>query len=478
MPRKPGSNWLMPIGSAEPIAISVPGSGFPVKDFLTLNREPIGTKDSHMIDRYMPEDFAKIWSEENMFRTWLRVELEVCRVLAEKGWIPKESMETIERKADFSVARIKEIENITHHDLIAFTTSVAEHVGPDSRFIHWGLTSTDVVDTARGLQLKQASEKILIAVDELRKAIAERAEQHRRTLMMGRTHGVHAEVTTFGLKLAVWYDEMRRNRERMERAAETVSVGKLSGAVGTFAHLDPDVEAIVCERMGLKPAPVSTQTLQRDRHAEFLCTIAIVGSSLDKFATEIRHLQRTEVREAEEPFAAGQKGSSAMPHKRNPIKCEQISGLSRLLRGYAVTALEDVALWHERDISHSSAERVILPDATSVLCYMLRAMAKIVSRMVVYPERMLKNIELMRGLAYSGQLLLDLTRKGVAREEAYRWIQRCSMKVWDEDKDFLQVLQEDPDITQVLSREEIRSVVNPELQLRNVDAIFSRVFTK
>jgi adenylosuccinate lyase len=430
-----------------------------------------------MIDRYMPEDFAEIWSEENMFRTWLRVELEVCRVLAEKGWIPKDSMETIERKADFSVARIKEIENITHHDLIAFTTSVAEYVGPDSRYIHWGLTSTDVVDTARGLQLKQASEKILVAIDELRKTIAERAQQHRRTLMMGRTHGVHAEVTTFGLKLAVWYDEMRRNRERMERAAEAVSVGKLSGAVGTFAHLDPDVEAIVCERMGLKPAPVSTQTLQRDRHAELLCTIAIVGSSLDKFATEIRHLQRTEVREAEEPFAVGQKGSSAMPHKRNPIKCEQISGLSRLLRGYAVTAMEDVALWHERDISHSSAERVILPDATSVLCYMLRAMAKIVSRMVVYPERMLKNIELTRGLAYSGQLLLDLTRKGVAREEAYRWIQRCSMKVWDEDKDFLQVLQEDPDIAQVLSRKEIRSVVNPELQLRNVDAIFSRVFT-
>jgi adenylosuccinate lyase len=429
-----------------------------------------------MIDRYMPEDFAKIWSEENMFRTWLRVELEVCRVLAEKGWIPKDSMETIERKADFSVARIKEIENITHHDLISFTTSVAEYVGPDSRYIHWGLTSTDVIDTARGLQLKQASEKILVAIDELRKTIAERAQQHRRTIMMGRTHGVHAEVTTFGLKLAVWYDEMRRNRERMERAAEAVSVGKLSGAVGTFAHLDPYVEAIVCERMGLKAAPVSTQTLQRDRHAEYLCTIAIVGSSLDKFATEIRHLQRTEVREAEEPFAVGQKGSSAMPHKRNPVKCEQISGLSRLLRGYAVTAMEDVALWHERDISHSSAERVILPDATSVLCYMLRAMTKIVSRMVVYPERMLKNIELTRGLAYSGQLLLDLTRKGVAREEAYRWIQSCSMKVWDEDKDFLQVLQEDPDITQVLSREEIQSVVNPELQLRNVDAIFSRVF--
>jgi adenylosuccinate lyase len=429
-----------------------------------------------MIDRYMPEDFAEIWSEENMFRTWLRVELTVCRILAEKGWIPKASMETIERKAGFSVARIKEIEAVTHHDLIAFTTSVAEHVGPDSRYIHWGLTSTDVIDTARGLQLAQASEKILAAIDELRAVIRERALEHRTTLMMGRTHGVHAEVTTFGLKLAVWYDEMRRNRERMERAAETVSVGKLSGAVGTFAHLGPEVEAAVCERMGLHAAPVSTQTLQRDRHAEYLSTIAIIGSSLDKFATEIRHLQRTEVREVEEPFAAGQKGSSAMPHKRNPVKCEQISGLSRLLRGYAVTALENVALWHERDISHSSAERVILPDATSVVCYMLRAMTKIVARMVVYPERMLKNMELTRGLAYSGQLLLDLARKGVVREDAYRWVQRCSMKVWDEDKDFLRVVEEDPEITRVLSKDEIRSVMNPQLQLRNIDAIFSRVF--
>ena len=429
-----------------------------------------------MIDRYTPQDFAEIWSEDNMFRTWLRVELEVCKVLAEKGWIPEESLENIQSKADFSVARIKEIESVTHHDLVAFTTNVAEHVGPDSRYIHWGLTSTDVVDTARGLQLKQASDKILAAIDELRKVIGDRAQEHRKTLMMGRTHGVHAEVTTFGMKLAVWYDEMRRNRERMKKAAEGVSMGKISGAVGTFAHLDPDVEALVCQRMGLKAAPISTQTLQRDRHAEYLSAIAIVGSSLDKFATEIRHLQRTEVREAEEPFAAGQKGSSAMPHKRNPVKCEQISGLSRVLRGYAVTAMENVALWHERDISHSSAERVILPDATSVLCYMLRAMTKIIAKMVVYPEHMLRNIELTRGLAYSGQLLLDLTRKGVLREDAYRWIQRCAMKVWDEDKDFLRVLQEDPEIAKVLTREEIQSAVNPDHQLRNIDEIFSRVF--
>jgi adenylosuccinate lyase len=429
-----------------------------------------------MIDRYLPKEIAEIWTEDNKFRTWLQVELEVCKVLAEKGWIPRESLTKILEKADFSLARIQEIEQVTHHDLIAFTTSVAEHVGPDSRYIHWGLTSTDVVDTAQALQLRAVNEWILAAIEEFMAVIAARAREHRRTLMMGRTHGVHAEVTTFGLKLAVWYEEMRRNRDRMLRAAETVRVGKISGAVGTFAHLDPDVEDKVCRRLGLAPAAASTQTLQRDRHAEYVCTLAIIGASLDKFATEIRHLQRTEVREVEEPFASGQKGSSAMPHKRNPVKCEQISGLSRLLRGYAVTALENVALWHERDISHSSAERVILPDATGLLCYMLRSMTRIVEGLQVYPERMLKNMELTRGLAYSGQVLLDLTRKGIAREEAYVWIQRCSMRVWDNDIDFLQVLQEDPDISRVLSADGIRAVVNPELQLRNADAIFDRVF--
>ena len=429
-----------------------------------------------MIDRYFPKDVVEIWSEENKFRTWLQVELEVCRVLAEKGWIPRESLDRILEKADFSLARIQEIEQVTHHDLIAFTTSVAEHVGPDARYIHWGLTSTDVVDTAQALQLLAVNAKILAAIEEFMEAVAARAGEHRRTLMMGRTHGVHAEVTTFGLKLAVWYEEMRRNHERMRRAAETVRVGKISGAVGTFAHLDPFVEETVCRRLGLEAARASNQTLQRDRHAEYLCTLAIIGSSLDKFATEIRHLQRTEVREVEEPFAAGQKGSSAMPHKRNPVKCEQISGLSRLLRGYAVTALENMPLWHERDISHSSAERVILPDATGLLCYMLRSMARIIKELQVYPERMIKNMELTRGLAYSGQLLLDLTRRGVSREDAYVWVQRCSMRVWNEDKDFLQILKEDPDITQVLTIEEIRGVVNPDVQLRNVAAIFQRVF--
>lgn len=430
-----------------------------------------------MIQRYFPKDVAEIWSEENKFRTWLRVELEVCKVLAEKGWIPQESLARILEKADFSLARIEEIEQATHHDLIAFTTSVAEHVGPEARYIHWGLTSTDVVDTAQALQLIAVNERIFGAIEEFMDAIRARAHEHRRTLMMGRTHGVHAEVTTFGLKLAVWYEEMRRNRERMRRAAEILRVGKISGAVGTFSHLDPEIEDTVCRRLGLEAARASTQTLQRDRHAEYICTLAILGSSLDKFAMEIRHLQRTEVREVEEPFAAGQKGSSAMPHKRNPVKCEQICGLSRLLRGYVSTALENMPLWHERDISHSSAERVILPDATGLVCYMLRSMTRIMKNLLVYPERMLKNMELMRGLAYSGQLLLDLTRKGIAREEAYVWVQRCSMRVWSEDKDFLQVLEEDPDIMKALSSEEIHAVVNPELQLRNVDAIYQRVFS-
>jgi adenylosuccinate lyase len=429
-----------------------------------------------MIDRYTPEDIGAIWSEENMYRTWLRVEIEVCRVLAEKGWIPAESLASIEKNAAFSVERIHEIEKATHHDLVAFTTSVAEHVGPDSRFVHWGLTSTDVIDTARGLQLREANEKILEAIEQVIDVIRERALEHRKTLMMGRTHGVHAEVTTFGLKLAVWYDEMRRNRERMCRAAEIVRAGKISGAVGTFAHLDPEIEEVVCRRLGLEPAKISTQTLQRDRFAEYLTTIAIIGASLEKYATEIRHLQRTEVREVEEPFAAGQKGSSAMPHKRNPVKCEQICGLARMLRAYSIPALEDVALWHERDISHSSVERVILPDATALLVYMLRSMAKILKSMHVYPERMLKNMELTRGLAYSGQLLLDITRKGISREEAYAWVQRCSMRVWKEDRDFLQILLNDPDITRVLAEDEIQSAVNPEAQLRNVDAIFRRVF--
>jgi adenylosuccinate lyase len=429
-----------------------------------------------MIQRYSPADVRAIWSDENRFRAWLKVEIEACRVLCEKGWIPAEAFEVIERKADFSVTRIDEIEATTHHDLIAFTTSVAEFIGPESRYVHWGLTSTDVVDTAQALQLVEVNGLIVGAIEQLMEVLRRRAFEHKRTVMIGRTHGIHAEVTTFGLKLSVWHDEMRRNLERMRRAAETVRVGKISGAVGAFAHLDPDVEEKVCARLGLRPAPVSTQTLQRDRHAEYLSTLAVIGASLDKFATEIRHLQRTEVREVEEPFAVGQKGSSAMPHKRNPVKCEQISGLSRLLRGYAVTAFDNVALWHERDISHSSAERVILPDATAVVVYLLRAMTRIIDRLVVYPERMKANVELTRGLPFSGQLLLELTRRGALREDAYRWVQRCSMKVWDEGMEFLPLLLADPDISKCLSAEEIRSALEPDTQLRNVDRIFERVF--
>jgi adenylosuccinate lyase len=428
-----------------------------------------------MIDRYLPSDFAAIWSEDNKFRCWLRVEIEVCRALTEKGWVPRDAFEAIESKARFSVPRIREIEHVTHHDLIAFTTCVAESVGPASRYFHWGLTSTDVVDTAQALQVAAANDLLLQAVDDLLETLGRRADEHRHTIMMGRTHGVHAELTTFGLKLLVWYDEMRRNRERLVRACEIMRIGKLSGAVGTFAHLDPDIEATVCERLGLQAAPVSTQTVQRDRHAEYLSTLAVIGSSLDKFATEIRHLQRTEVREVEEPFAEGQKGSSAMPHKRNPVKCEQISGLSRLLRGYATTAFENVALWHERDISHSSAERVILPDATALVGYMLRSTTRIVSGLLVYPDRMRRNMELTRGMAYSGQVLLDLTRRGALREDAYRWVQRASMRVWNEDVDFVRALEQDPDIARFLKPEEIRSALTPEFQLRNVDAIFARV---
>jgi len=430
-----------------------------------------------MIERYLPADMAAIWSDDAKFASWLRVEIEVCEVLAEIGWIPGESMARIREKAGFSIPRIQEIERVTHHDLVAFTTSVAEHVGPDSRYIHWGLTSTDVVDTAQALQLREANQLLVAAACELMDAIRTRAEEHRGTVMMGRTHGVHAEITTFGLKLAVWHSEMRRNLARLRRAAEVMRTGKISGAVGTFAYLDPEVEWKVCERLGLRAARASTQTLQRDRHSEYVATLAIVGSSLEKFATEIRHLQRTEVREVEEPFAAGQKGSSAMPHKRNPVKCEQITGLARLLRGYAATALENGALWHERDISHSSVERVILPDATSILCYQLRLMTRIIRGMVVYPHRMKENIGLTHNLWCSGKLLLDLTRHGVLREQAYVWVQRCAMKVWDEEEDFIKVIQEDRDITGVLAAEEIHSLLDPDHHLRNLDQIFERVFS-
>src|SRR5437016_4042411 len=436
-----------------------------------------------MIARYTRPEMGRIWSDENKFAQWLGVELAASEALADLGEVPRKAAEELRRHAGFDIERIRVIEDEVKHDVIAFTTSVAEKMAAAgkaeaSRWLHFGLTSNDVVDTAQALQLKQASAILLNDLSRLREVLKRRALEFKDTVQIGRTHGVHAEPITFGLKLLIWYEEAGRNLERLRAAAEGVRVGKSSGAVGTFGHIGPEAEACICARLGLAPAPVASQVIQRDRHAAYIAALALVTAGLEKIALEVRHLQRTEVREAEEYFSAGQKGSSAMPHKRNPVTCEQICGLARLLRGYAATALENNALWHERDISHSSAERVILPDATSVLCYMLRSMTRIVRGLVVYPERMLKNLELTRGLAYSGQLLLDLTRKGVLREEAYSWVQRCAMRVWDEDKEFLRVLREDPDIARVLTEEEIRSVVNPELQLRNVDAVFRKVFNQ
>jgi adenylosuccinate lyase len=422
---------------------------------------------------------GKIWTEENKFRKWLQVEIAVCEALAELGEIPIKAVEKIKEKADFSIDRIYEIEKSVKHDVLAFITSVAENVGPkEARYIHWGLTSTDVVDTAQALLLKEASELILAEMERLTWMIRDKALEHKNTVMVGRTHGVHAEVTTFGLKLAIWYDEMQRNLERMQHAAENMRYGKISGAVGTFAHLAPKVEENVCARLGLKYAPVSSQVLQRDSHAEYVTTLAIVASSYDQFATEIRHLQRTEVREVEEPFEQGQQGSSAMPHKRNPVTCEQISGLARVLRGYAQASLENIALWHERDISHSSVERVILPDSTILMHYLTHQLASVLRGLVIYPERMRQNLNLTKGLIFSGQILLELTKKGVSRGEAYTWVQRSAMRVWDEGIDFKRAVLTDPHIPVHLSAPEIEATFDLQNQLKNVDYIFRRVFQR
>ena len=430
-----------------------------------------------MIERYTLPEMGALWSEQNKFQKWLDVELAVCEVHAEMGVIPREAVEEIKRKAAFTVERIREIERTTDHDVIAFTTALAESIGEPARFVHYGLTSSDVVDTANALLLRDACGLLLEKVGALMDVLRRRAFEFKSTPQVGRTHGVHAEPTSFGLTFALWYDETRRNRVRLERAREAVAVGKISGAVGAFAHLDPEVEERVCARLGLKPAPVSTQVIQRDIYAEYLTTLAVVASSLDKFALQIRHWQRTEVREAEEQFKRGQKGSSAMPHKRNPILSERICGMARLLRGYAVTGLEDVALWHERDISHSSAERVVLPDASIALDYMLAKTASLISTLVVYPERMLENLRATRGLVFSGQLLLALTRAGVSRELAYEWVQRNAMKTWDEGGDFRSHVLADADISARLTREEVERVFSLEGYLRNVDAVFARVFT-
>jgi adenylosuccinate lyase len=428
-----------------------------------------------MIERYTLPEMGALWSEQNKFQKWLDVEIAVCEVHADNGVIPRDALEQIKARAAFSVARINEIEKTTNHDVIAFTTNLAESIGEASRFVHYGLTSSDVVDTANALLLRDAADILLKKIDALIDVLKRRALEFKNTPQVGRTHGIHAEPTSFGLTFALWFDEMRRNRERLVRAKSAVAVGKISGAVGAFAHLDPSVEEAVCGRLGIKAAPVSTQVIQRDNYAEYLNTLAVTASSLEKFALNVRHWQRTEVREAQERFTKGQKGSSAMPHKRNPIISERICGMARIVRANSLVGLENIALWHERDISHSSAERVVLPDSSIALDYMLQKAIGLIDGLVVYPERMMENLRLMRGLIFSGQLLLALTNKDVSRETAYEWVQRNAMRVWDEDRAFHELVKADPDITSRLSIEEIDRTFSLDHYLRNVDQIFKRL---
>src|ERR1700740_3671728 len=426
--------------------------------------------------RYTRPEMGGIWSDETRFRTWLAVEVAATETLAEAGMVPKEAARAIRERADFSVARIHEIEAEVRHDVIAFTTAVAEIIGPHARWFHYGLTSNDVVDTAQALLIKEASALIAQDLERMAEVLERRAWEFKDTPVVGRTHGIHAEPITFGFKLANWYSEMQRNIERFTAAAEDMRVGKFSGAVGIFAHLSPEIEEKICARLGLKAAAVSSQVIQRDRHAQYLATLAVIASTLDKIATEIRHLQRTEVREAEEFFSEKQKGSSAMPHKRNPVTCEQISGLARVIRSSVQAAYEDVALWHERDISHSSVERVILPDSTILLDYLLYKTTNIIDTLMVYPERMRANLESPRGLIFSGQLLLDLVEHGVSREDAYRLVQAHSMRAWKEGLDFRQLVLADKEITRRVPRTQIEKAFDLPRQLKNVDKIFTRVF--
>jgi len=429
-----------------------------------------------LIARYTRPEMGRIWSEENRFRTWLRVEVAATETLAEAGLVPRDAARAIRERANFSVQRIHEIEAEVRHDVIAFTTAVAEIVGPDARWFHYGLTSNDVVDTAQALLIKQASEIVAAGLERLSDVLKRRAWEFKDTPMVGRTHGVHAEPVTFGFKLANWYSETQRNIARFARAAEEMRVGKFSGAVGTLAHLDPGLEEKICERLGLEAAAISSQVIQRDRHANYMATLAVIASTLDKIATEIRHLQRTEVREAEEYFSEKQKGSSAMPHKRNPVTCEQISGLARVVRSNAQAAFENVALWHERDISHSSVERIILPDSTTLVDYMLSKAANLIDTMFVYSKRMMQNLESTGGLVFSGQLLLDLVEHGVTREDAYRMVQRNAMKAWNEGGNFHELVLKDKDISKAVPRKVIDDAFDLRRQLRNVDKIFARVF--
>jgi adenylosuccinate lyase len=429
-----------------------------------------------MIERYTLPEMGAVWSQQNKFQKWLDVEIAVCEVHAEDGTIPREALAEIRAKAAFSVERITEIEKTTDHDVIAFTTNLAENIGEAARFVHYGLTSSDVVDTANALLLKESSEILLSRAEDLMAVLKRRAFEFKDTPQIGRTHGIHAEPTSFGLVWALWFSEMQRNRERLRRAKDTISVGKISGAVGAFAHLAPSVEERVCEKLGLRAADVSTQVIQRDRYAEYLCTLAIAAATLEKIALQVRHWQRTEVREAQEKFKTGQKGSSAMPHKRNPILSERICGMARTVRANSIVGLENVALWHERDISHSSAERIVLPDSSATLDYILVKATSLLDALVVYPENMLKNLNLTGGLVFSGQLLLALTQKGISRENAYAWTQRNAMKAWDEGSDFRQLIEKDADISSHLSEEEIARVFDVKHYLRNVDKVFERVF--
>jgi adenylosuccinate lyase len=429
-----------------------------------------------MIRRYTHPEMGRIWSDQRKYETWLQVEVAAADAMARAGIVPADAARDIRERGAFDIARIDAIEEVTQHDVIAFTTAVAEHVGPSARWLHFGMTSSDVIDTAQALQMREACDLILKGLEGLMRAVHARADEHRRTPVIGRTHGVHAEPMTFGLKLALWYAELARDVVRIKQARAVISVGKFSGAVGTFAHLPPEVEADACHSLGLEPAPVASQVIQRDRHAELMSTLAITASSLEKFALEIRGLQKTEIGEVEEPFAKGQKGSSAMPHKRNPIGCEQIVGLARLLRGNAVAAFENNALWHERDISHSSVERVILPDSFIALDHMLRRFTRIVSGMVVYPERMRENLERSRGVVFSGTVLLELAQRGVSREQAYELVQRNAMRAFHEQREFKALLLADVDVGRVLNPAEIEHAFDLNAQLRHVDHVFGRVF--
>lgn len=428
-----------------------------------------------MIERYTRPEIKQIWTLQNKFKTWLDIEIYACEAWSELGHIPQEDVNKIREKATFTVARILEIEQQTRHDVVAFTRCVSESLGEEKKWVHYGLTSTDVVDMSLSSRIVEAVDIIINDLNNLTEVVAVQAIKHKKTVMMGRTHGVHAELTTLGLKFALWYAELKRNIKRLENARETIAYGKMSGAVGTFANIPPFVEEYVCEKMGLKPAPISTQTLQRDRHAELMTTLAIIGGSLEKFATEVRSLQKTECREVEEPFRKNQKGSSAMPHKRNPIRCERITGMARILRGYASSAIENMALWHERDISHSSVERIIIPDATALVNYMVNLFTTIVKDLHVYPENMRRNIAISQGLTSSQRILLNLINKGLSREEAYDMVQRNAMVSWQEQIPFKQLLEKDEDIMKHFTTAELNAFFEDAYHLKNVDTIFERV---